>query len=192
MTLPLSNPARPALDVAVILRKEPVQGAMRRWQEWRWVLDDVLLHQEGFGVEPRLLYKNDSGERWIHGGQRVELFADDAEGYQLNATTPTPGWFVLWRMEDEATVADEPMARPVAVSLSYHDASRWLDAQETVEQVPLPAPVLQWLQEFIAVHYQPEVKRPKRPESFKPLTDRFGNPVSVSTGFQRRKGEGRG
>lgn len=183
-----ASAARPALDVAVVLRKEPVQGAMRRWQEWRWVLEDVLLHQEGFGDQPRLLYKNDSGERWIHGGQRVELFADDAEGYQLNATTPTPCWFVLWRMEDEATLADEPIARPVAVSLSYHDAARWLDAQETVEQVPLPQPVLQWLQTFIAAHYQPEPRRPKRPDSFKPLTDRFGNPASVSTGAVRRKG----
>jgi len=113
------------------------------------------------------------------------LFEDDAEGYQLNATTPTPGWFVLWRMEDEATVADEPIARPVVVSLSYHDASRWLDAQETVEQVPAPAHVVQWLQAFIAAHYQPEVKRPKRPGGLKPLTDRFGNPASVSTGRRR-------
>jgi hypothetical protein len=37
----------------------------------------------------------------LHAGLRVELFQDDCEGYQLNATTPTPGWFVLWRMEEE-------------------------------------------------------------------------------------------
>jgi len=78
-------------------------------------------------------------------------------------------------------VSEEPIARPVVVSLSYLDASRWLDAQETVEQVPAPEAVVQWLKAFIAEFYQPEVKRPKRPESFKSLTDRFGNPVSIST-----------
>jgi hypothetical protein len=120
------------------------------------------------------------------------LFEDDTEGYQLNATTPAPCWFVLWRMEDEATVSDEPIARPVVVSLSYHDASRWLDAQETVEQVAAPQAVVDWLKAFIAEFYQPEVKRPKRPESFKSLTDRFGNPVSISTTKPHGPGDGSG
>jgi hypothetical protein len=184
--------ARPAIEVAVILRKERIEGAMSRWQTWRWVLDDVVQQEAGFGSEPRLLYKNESGERWIHGGLRVELFQDDCEGYQLNATTPTPGWFVLWRMEEEASVADEPIARPVVVSLSYIDASRWLDAQETVEQVPAPADIVEWLKTFIAEFYQPEVKRPKRPESFKSLTDRFGNPASITTLKKHGPGDGSG
>jgi hypothetical protein len=183
---------RPAIEVAVILRKERIEGAMSRWQTWRWVLDDVVQQEPGFGSEPRLLYKGDSGERWIHGGLRVELFQDDAEGYQLNATTPSPGWFVLWRMDEEATVADEPIARPVVVSLSYHDASRWLDAQETVEQLPAPPDVVEWLNAFIAEFYQPEVKRPKRPESFKSLTDRFDNPASISTIKKHGPGDGSG
>jgi hypothetical protein len=172
---------RPAIDVAVIMRKERIEGVMSRWQTWRWVLDDVVPHEVGFGNEPRLLYKNDQAERWLHPCYRVELFEDDTEGYQLNASTPAPGWFVLWRMEDQATVADEPLARPVVVSLSYHDASRWLDAQETVEQVPAPQAVIEWLNAFIAEFYKVDVKRPKRPESFKSLTDRFGNPVSITT-----------
>jgi hypothetical protein len=172
---------RPAIDVAVIMRKERIEGGMSRWQSWRWVLDDVVPHEAGFGSEPRLLYKNDHSERWLHPCYRVELFEDDTEGYQLNASTPAPGWFVLWRLEDPATVADEPQARPVVVSLSYHDASRWLDAQETVEQVPAPQAVVEWLKSFIEEFYKVDVKRPKRPESFKSLTDRFGNPVSITS-----------
>jgi len=89
-------------------------------------------------------------------------------------------------------VSDEPIPRPVVVSLSYHDASRWLDAQETVEQVAAPQAVVDWLKAFIAEFYQPEVKRPKRPESFKSLTDRFGNPVSISTIKQHGPGDGSG
>ncbi len=84
-------------------------------------------------------------------------------------------------MEEEATVSDEPLARPTMVSLSYHDAGRWLDAQETVEQVPAPAHVVEWMRAFVDEHYVIEPKRRKRPESFKPLQDRFGNPASVST-----------
>jgi len=181
---------RPALEVAVILQRVANTGVAARWQPWRWELVEVLLHEPAFGVEPRLLYQNESTQRWLHGGLKVELFKDDAEGYYLNATTDVPSWFVLWRMDDEATLAADPIPRPTAVSLSYNDAGRWLDAQETVEQVPAPEAVVQWLRAFVAEHHVVEPKRRKRPESFKSLTDRFGNPVSIST--EKKFGGGQG
>jgi len=169
---------RPSIEVAVIMRRERIDN---RWQPWRWALQDVVPQESAFGTEPRQLFKSEREERWLHPGFTVELFRDDAEGYFLNATTPAPGWFVLWRMEEEASLSDEPIARPVMVSLSYHDAGRWLDAQETVEQVPAPPDVIDWMRSFAEEHYVIEPKKRKRPESFKPLQDRFGNPASVTT-----------
>lgn len=162
---------RPGIEVAVVMRRERLDN---RWQPWRWVLADVVPNEPGFGTEPRLLVKSDDEERWLHPGFAVELFRDDGEGYWLNLTTDTPGWFVLWRMEDD-------FARPAAVTLSYHDAGRWLDAQETVEQVPAPAEVIEWLREFTLAHYTPEPRKRRRPQSFRQLEDRFGNPASVTT-----------
>jgi hypothetical protein len=181
---------RPFIEVAVMMRRERNIGPSSRWQPWRWVLAEVVSQDAAFGITPRLLYKDDHEERWLHPGYRVELFKDDAEGYYLNSTTEAPCWFVLWRMEEEASLADEPIARPEMVSLSYHDAGRWLDAQETVEQVPVPSDVLQWLEAFVAEHHVIEAKRRKRPESFRSLTDRFGNPVSIST--EKKGGAGNG
>lgn len=173
------------------MRREAIVGAMSRWQSHRWVLEQVVLNEEviqegksqtGFSdKKSQLLSKNDSTERWIHSGYSAELFADDAEGYYLNVTTDAPCWFVLWRMEEEAGITDTPIAKPEMVSLSYHDAGRWLDAQETVEQVPLPPEVVAWLQAFVDEHHVVETKKRKRPESFKRLEDRFGNPVSITT-----------
>jgi hypothetical protein len=176
---------RPSMQVAVIMRRERLAN---RWQPWRWGLEGVVPHEATFGAEPRLLLRNDDGERWLHPGFTVELFRDDAEGYYLNVTTPAPCWFVLWRMEEEATVAEEPIARPAMVTLSYHDAGRWLDAQETVEQVPAPAEVVQWLRAFAEAHYVIEPRQRRRPQSFRPLQDRFGNPASVST--EKKSGGG--
>ena len=181
---------RPSIEVAVILQRVPNTGAASRWQPWRWELADVVMQEPGFGTGARLLYKNESEERWLHAGLKLELFKDDAEGYYLNATTDVPCWFVLWRMEEEPGLAAEPIPVPVAVSLSYYDAGRWLDAQETVEQVPAPAPVVQWLNAFTDEHYVVEPKRRKRPESFRALSDRFGNPVSITT--DKRLGGGSG
>jgi hypothetical protein len=169
---------RPRTAVAVVMRRERIDN---RWQPWRWALDEIVPHEEGFGTTPRLLLKDEREERWLHPGFKVELFTDDGEGYYLNASTAQPCFWVVWRMEEEALLADEPIAIPQIVTLSYHDAGRWLDAQETVEQVPAPPQVVQWLQQFVEQHYVPEVKRRQRPQSFKTLTDRFGNPARVST-----------
>ncbi len=180
------------------MRREPIVGAMSRWQSHRWVLEQVVLNEEvaqedssqaGFSdKKSQLLSKNENTERWLHSGYCAELFTDDAEGYYLNVTTNAPCWFVLWRMEEEAGITDEPIAKPEMVSLSYHDAGRWLDAQETVEQVPLPPEVVVWLKAFVDQHHVSELKKRKRPDSFKRLEDRFGNPASIST--EKNRGGG--
>lgn len=170
---------RPGIDVAVVMRKVPTAS---QWHPWRWELAEVVPQVEDLGREPRLLHQGPDGERWLHPGFRVELYRDEAEGYYLNVTTPAPGWFVMWRMEEEASVAPEPIPRPVIVSLSYHEAGRWLDAQETVENVPVPPEIVEWMRAFADAHYVPEPRKRKRPESFRRLEDRFGNPASVTTG----------
>jgi len=169
---------RPSIDVAVIMRRERIDN---RWQPWRWTLADVVPQQPTFGVQARLLLKSADEERWLHPGFRVELLVTDAEGYYLNVTTEQPCFWVVWRMEEEPALADEVMAVPTIVTLSYHDAGRWLDAQENVEQVPAPADVVQWLQAFVEANHVQEIKRRQRPQSFKTLQDRFGGPARVST-----------
>jgi len=179
---------RPCLDVAVVMRRERINNP---WQPWRWALADVVPHEASFGDQARLLLKDDNEERWLHPGFKVELFLGDAEGYYLNVTTPKPCFWVVWRMEEEAAIAQEPVAVPQIVTLSYHDAGRWLDAQENVEQVPAPLQVVEWLQDFVDQHHVLEAKRRQRPQSFKSLQDRFGNPARVSTD-KRPGGAGRG
>ena len=179
--------SKPQIDVAVLMRREPVQGPMARWQTSRWVLDDVVLQEAGFGQSVRCLRETPDDAQWLYPGWTVVLFPDDAEGYWLNATSPTPCYFVMWRLID-AEDGSEPVAVPQAVSLSYHDAGRWLDAQETVETSVAPAEVVAWMREFAEQHFVPEPKRRQRPQSFERLTDRFGQPVSISTEGKRKAG----
>ncbi len=180
---------RPQIRVSVLMRREPVQGPMARWQPSRWLLAEVVPHESGFGQQPRCLRAGEHEALWIYPDWPVELFTDDAEGYWLNVTSPTPAYFVMWRMS-EPEDGSEPTAVPQAVSLSYHDAGRWLDAQETVETAPAPAEVVQWARAFAEQHFVPEPKRRQKPQSFQRLTDRFGQPVSISTEGKRKGGGG--
>ncbi|MDO9065578.1 MAG: DUF3305 domain-containing protein, partial [Chloroflexota bacterium] len=47
------NTKQPTLQVAVIMRKVRIAGAMSRWQTWRWELADVVMNEPAFGTEPR-------------------------------------------------------------------------------------------------------------------------------------------
>lgn len=172
-------------EVAILMRRQAVQGAMARWQSHRWELADVVPHEVGFGSEPRCLRHTPDDSLWLYPAWPLELYTDDAEGYWLNLTAPVPSFFVMWRMQDG--VQDQgSLAVPQALSLSYHDAGRWLDAQETVENVPAPAQVVAQMRTFTEAFYVPEVKKRQRPQSFQGLTDRFGQPASVSTQQKRR------
>jgi len=183
-------PARPMIDVAVVMRRERLHGPSSHWQPWRWTLDSVIPDEPGFGAEPRLLRDDGGEQRWLHAGFEVELFRDEAEGYHLNLTTQTPCWFVLWRMDEQTTLDREAFPRPVVVTLSYYEAGRWLDAQETVEQVPAPSEVVGWARAFVDEHFVVEPKRRRRPESFRTLLDRFGNAATVTAGKKRGRGAG--
>ncbi len=196
--MPAATVQRPAIEVDVVMRREPVVGPMSRWQPYRWVLADVMVctspddtptettedAHEPFAVEPVAAGNAADGAEtthWLFPRFRVMLYRDDAEGYFLNLNSPNPCFWVFWRADEARLLDGEPMAVPQIVTLSYHDAGRWLDAQERVDQVPAPADVVDWLRSFVDTTYQPEPKRRKRPESFKPLTDRFGQPVRIST-----------
>lgn len=165
------------------MERRAVHGPNARWQSHQWRLTEVLPWQAQHGPsgDARLLIDTDAVQSWLFADFTVSLFKDDAAGYALNLEASEPGFFVVWRMEESPQMADYPVAKPETVTLSYHDAGRWLDAQETVEQVPASAQVVAWMAAFTHEHHVPEVRKRKRPESFMRLEDRFGNPASVST-----------
>jgi hypothetical protein len=150
----------PTLRVAVRLERERQPNA---WEEWRFAVREVVSDDGGFGDAPRVLRDDGRIAQTLHPGLAVSLHRDEAEGYHLNLATGSPVWFVMWRTDD----ADPSRAWPEQVSLSYHEAGRWLDAQERVDNLPLDGATRQWLQDYTDAHYRPEPKERKRPASFR-------------------------
>lgn len=150
---------RPAVQVAVVMEREANPNP---WEAWRFRLVDVVPYQEAFGSAARVLRDDGRLRRTLYPGFRLELFRDEAEGYHLNLQTGTPVWFVMWRIDDE----DPSRAWPETVSVSYTEAGRWLDAQERIDNVPLPPDLVAWLQAYTDEHYRPEPKQRRRPQSF--------------------------
>ena len=156
---------RPSMHVAVLIEREKEPNP---WEAWRFRVVDVVPDEGGFGTAPRLLRDDGKTAQFLHPGLPVSLFTDEAEGYYLNLSSGAPVWFVMWRLAED----DPSVARPEFVTLSYNEAGRQLDAQEKVDNVPLQAQVRDWLAGFTEVHYKPEVKQRRRPQSFQRPEDR--------------------
>jgi hypothetical protein len=129
-----------------------------RWQSEVWEALSVL---EGYPADraPRALVETPSFEQWLYPGFDIVLQRSEAEGYFHNVSTAAPNVFVLWRMEERFAV-------PHYVTVSYDEASRWMDGGAQVDPVAMPARMRDWLRSFVEQNYRPEPKKRLRPKSF--------------------------
>jgi hypothetical protein len=159
----MSPPPRLRVAVRIDRRRQPTP-----WEAWGFRLTEVVLDEGDFGATPRTLRDDGDTAQFLFPDLPVTLHRDEAEGYYLNLSSGAPVWFVMWRIDDE----DPSRAWPECVTLSYNEAGRMLDAQERVDNLPLPPDVVAWLQAFTEEHHKPEPKRRKRPASFVPPEQR--------------------
>jgi hypothetical protein len=154
---------RPTFPLSIVMERIATTS---RWQSEKWQLAGVLPHTD----DTRALLIDRPGLLQIrHGGFAAELFKDEAEGYYLNVVAPEPRVFVSWRMDEEANEA-----KPHLVTLSYNEAARWMDAQETVESVAMPPDIFSAVAEWVQTNYTPPEKKQRiRPKSFESKEGRY-------------------
>lgn len=150
----------PLIHAAVLIER---RHRPNPWEEWGFRIAEVVRDEGQFGLEPRELRDDGQVAQYLYPGIPVALHRDEAEGYYLNLTSGSPVWFVMWRNDD----LDPSRAWPELVTLSYNEAGRLLDAQERVDNVPLPPDVTAWMQAYADEHYRPEPKQRRRPASFR-------------------------
>ena len=134
--------------VAVVMERTPLAS---RWQSEKWEAKGVLPDIFGAAAPPRTLYDDGTRLEVLYPGFEIALKGEELESYFLNLTSPAPKVFVLVR-------ADDGTPRPAFVSVSYARAAGWMDANETVDAVPLPPDLHAWVGEFVERYYRPRPK----------------------------------
>jgi Protein of unknown function (DUF3305) len=151
----------PRKRIAVVMQRRAIEN---RWQSEVWepsgVLDDYAGEQGA-----RVIVEEAGLTQWLYPGLELALHRAEAEGYFHNVSTQAPNVFVLWRMEEERAV-------PHYVTVSYDEASRWMDGSAQVDPVPMPRALRAWVEDFVAAHYRPEPKKRIKPQSFLSPKDR--------------------
>lgn len=146
---------KPRKQVAVIMQRRTIEN---RWQSDVWEAAGVLADYPA-GTGSRVLVDEPAVTQWLFCGFDIVLQRSEAEGYFHNVSTRAPNVFVLWRMAEERPV-------PHYVTVSYDEASRWMDGGAQVDPVAMPAQMRAWLEAFVAQNYRPEPKKRLRPRSF--------------------------
>jgi hypothetical protein len=144
--------------VAVVMECVPVTS---RWATEQWQPSAVipLASETACDAIAARRLPSEAPVQWRFEALLVELHRSEGEGYWLNLTSPAPKAFVMWRPADDG---DEPAMRPHAVTVSYNEAARMLDAGEQVEGVPLAPELLGWMKPFVDANYKPEPRRKVR------------------------------
>lgn len=97
------------------------------------------------------------GELFLWRGFSIRLRPSQAEDYALNLGSDRPEVFVISRF-DRATGV-EPLEVTVSLDKAQGlDCTELRSADEIVLSAPMPPEVGRWLEDFVAVHYQPRRK----------------------------------
>jgi Protein of unknown function (DUF3305) len=132
------------------------------WQDWSWRPVSVILGAPPLGSEWRELLRDADWTQYHAANLPLELSRSDTAAYILNLSQKPPRIYVVLR--SAGAQAAQPY-RPLLITASPAEAEGYLSSgDEIVEAVPMPAPVVAWLEAFVARHHveRPFVKRKRK------------------------------
>lgn len=148
--------ARATLELGIVVERRP---ATSRWQEWVWRPVEVvpgLAPLEGW----RLLVEGPGWTRWLAGTRTLELHRKETTDYKFALSAEPPQLYVVLRRSE-----GDPPFRPFLVTASPFEAQAYAEpGEDLVEAVPMPEPVVAFVQAFVERHHvdQPFLKRRRK------------------------------
>lgn len=143
-----------SFPVSVIMQKKLSDNA---WLDEIWEAVGITVGNQGDidiaqEEKTKVIFQQEGITQYLNTGFYLELFADECESYYYNLISDNPRCFIIAEQNDN----DVPV--PFLVSLSFDAAHSYLEGDETIYAVDLPAELYRWSEAFILQHYAPERK----------------------------------
>ena len=152
----MEAPDATVFKVALLLRRK--MSSHRGWSYPKWSLLHLVPDESG-SIAParqRTVRQDDGTEDHFWCGFPVSLTRANAETYWFNLCSVRPSLFVVCRQDLDGELV------PVSVTLDQDASSRQAEAEGEVFAVPLPEPMVEWLERFVVTHFRPEPRRRRR------------------------------
>lgn len=150
---------QPELSVAALLVRRP---AASPWIEHTWSVAGVVAGEgiAELGSEPALIRSEEGESHFLVGGLRLALFPDECESYYYNLISDHPAVYLVCREESERP-------EPFLATLSYDEASSYIEGGDSAYPVAMPPEVYRWLERYVLEHYVPEKRLKRKRDNWK-------------------------
>lgn len=149
-----------SFSVAVIMQQSPSGSP---WADDYWEAIGVSAGdsaQVAGNRTPVMIHEQGGVRQFLYTGFRIALYIDECESYYHNLISPTPRCYVVADYVDELPV-------PILVSLSFDEAQAYLEGEQIVYAVDIPAELYTWSEAFVLSHYVPEKKKKRKLKDWK-------------------------
>jgi hypothetical protein len=177
------------IPVGVVVEREKIDHP---WQEYRWRPVSIFLNAPEVS-EWRELRRGGNFVHYHAATLPLELHRKETNAYRTNLATGEPAVYVVLR-DDPGACSDWPVSVHLVTASPFEAQAYGESGLEIIELVPMPEPLVELLEEFIAAHHvdEPFVKRQRHKE---PVTEehKFGQePIFVLRERMRAKQGGSG
>ena len=165
-----------SFPVSVVMQHRVIENNI--WQADQWEVEAVIAggNDATDNIPERTVSRIGSTEEkymWVN--YQINLFADESESYYFNIISDTPFVFVVCRDEE----GDGELI-PFNVSVNYDEAASYMELDDHVFQVPMPAEIYRWVEAFVVNNYVPVKKKKRKLENWK------GNQKKPSQDFSQK------
>jgi hypothetical protein len=143
-----------SLAIAVVMEKKP---STHPWADFRYDALGVVVQDDNAQASISRIYQDDNTEHFLVSGLNLRLHLDECESYYHNLMSPEPGCFIVASQPEEA----DEMPLPYLVSLSFDEVHAYLEGDEQIYSVEMPAQLYKWAEAYVLTHYV-AIKKTKR------------------------------
>ena len=140
--------------IAVVMEKKP---SSHPWAEFRYNAIGVVIRDEIEEASVSRIFHDGEIEHFLVTGLTLRLHLDECESYYHNLMAPEPGCFIVASQPEDT----DDMPVPYLVSLSFDEVHSYLEGDEQIYSVEIPARLYQWAEAYVLSHYI-AIKKTKR------------------------------
>ncbi len=150
---------RPAFPISVVMERRQISRGNWSWPDWR-VHAVIAARSSAAELAFARIDSETEIERYLWTGLTMRLHRDAAENYWQNLQGQQPSMFVVCRSQEEE--ASGALMAPFLVTADQYEAEAYMEGDDTVFAVPIPADVYGHLERFVMDHYRPSAQRKRK------------------------------
>ena len=172
--LPSAQKQSRQFPVSVLMHYQITQN--NPWSNGQWDVSGLVVGEKVTSqqLSKQAVRSDSENTQYLWSGFTVELFKDDAESYYYNLMSDNPQAFVICRNEEE--VNDQ--IQPFLVTLSSDEANSYMEVDELVYSVKMPAELYRWVEQFVLEYYIPVKKKKRKRINWKDTNEK---PETINT-----------